>query len=166
MLTTVQVFLIDDSASMRKYWNNDVYDVFEALSYVLKKVDTNGLDLHFTTTPEFRKECKDTTPLLNMIRDHSRWGTSTDMNLKLSKILDEYQIELEKPPWLGNIDKFRGKPLKPLSLYIHTDGIWETDCDNPIRNIVAKLKELKKNRHPVHQLRERKDWAGANGLSG
>jgi hypothetical protein len=139
------VFLIDDSESTSGHWD-EVTDVFEALSYILKKVDPNGLDLSFTVSGHSLKNCKETTSLLQLIRDQrERLRGATDMNLKLTKLLEDYQTALEKPK-----SRFR-KAVRPLNLYILTNGIWEAKCDaeGPIRRLINKLADLNKGRIQV-----------------
>lgn len=130
---------------MAPHWKS-LTKVFETLSYILKDVDPNGLDLSFTVSPDTLKKTKRTSKLVEMVKSHSNHlkGT-TDMNLKLTEILDAYQTELEKPK------SFFSKPVLPLNLYILTDGIWEPNCDaaKPIENLVSKLKKLDKGRIQV-----------------
>ena len=120
--------------------------VFEALTYILKDVDPNGLDLSFTICRETLKKTKRTTSLVELVKSRSELlkGT-TDMNLRLSEILDTYQTELEKPK------TFLRKSVLPMNLYILTDGIWEPNCDpaGPITNLVNKLNKLHKGRVQV-----------------
>jgi hypothetical protein len=120
--------------------------VFEALTYILKDVDPNGLDLSFTICRETLKKTEKTSSLVNMVKSRSELlkGT-TDMNLRLSEILDTYQTELEKPK------TFWRKSVLPMNLYILTDGIWEPNCDaaGPIKNLVNKLNKLHKGRVQV-----------------
>jgi hypothetical protein len=141
----MQVFLIDDSVTMKPHWKR-VTRVFEALSYILKDVDPNGLDLSFTISADTLKKTKRTSKLVEMVKLRSKHlvGT-TDMNLKLTEILVTYQTELEKP------QGFFGKPILPRNLYILTDGVWEPNCDAaaPIKNLVNKLNKLDKGRVQV-----------------
>jgi hypothetical protein len=120
--------------------------VFEALTYILKDVDPNGLDLFFTNCRETLKKTEKTSSLVNMVKSRSELlkGT-TDINLRLSEILDTYQTELEKPK------TFWRKSVLPMNLYILTDGIWEPNCDaaGPITNLVNKLNKLHKGRVQV-----------------
>jgi hypothetical protein len=141
----MQVFLIDDSVTMKPHWKR-LTRVFEALSYILKDVDPNGLDLSFTISADTLKKTKRTSKLVEMVKLRSKHlvGT-TDMNLKLTEILVTYQTELEKP------QGFFGKPILPRNLYILTDGVWEPNCDAaaPIKNLVNKLNKLDKGRVQV-----------------
>jgi hypothetical protein len=130
---------------MEPHWKS-LIKVFEALTYILKDVDPNGLDLSFTICRETLKKTEKTKTLVNMVKSRSELlkGT-TDMNLRLSEILDTYQTKLEKPK------TFWRKSVLPMNLYILTDGIWEPNCDaaGPIKNLVNKLNELHKGRVQV-----------------
>jgi hypothetical protein len=132
---------------MEPHWKR-LTKVFEALSYILKDVDPDGLDLSFTIYSETLKKTKKTSKLIDMVKSRSkRLKGTTDMNLRLTEILDAYQTELEKPKG------FFGKPksVLPMNLYILTDGIWEPNCDaaGPIKNLVNKLNKLDKGRVQV-----------------
>lgn len=119
--------------------------VVEALTYILKEVDPNGLDLSFTVCSE-KLTTKRTTSLVELVESRSKLlKGSTDMKLRLSGILDTYQTELEKPKTF-----FRNSVL-PMNLYVLTDGIWEPNCDaaGPITNLVNKLNKLHKGRVQV-----------------
>jgi hypothetical protein len=132
---------------MEPHWKS-LIKVFEALTYILKDVDPNGLDLFFTICRETLKKTKKTTSLVEMVKSRSKLlkGT-TDMNLRLSEILDTYQTELEKPKTFFGI----GKSVLPMNLYILTNGTWEPNCDaaGPITNLVNKLNKLHKGRVQV-----------------
>jgi hypothetical protein len=130
---------------MAPHWKS-LTKVVETLSYILKDVDPNGLDLSFTISTDALKKTKKTSKLVDMVKSRSKHlkGT-TDMNLRLTEILDAYQTELEKPK------SFLRKLVLPLNLYILTDGIWEPNCDaaEPIKNLVNKLNRLDKGRVQV-----------------
>jgi hypothetical protein len=132
---------------MEPHWKR-LTKVFEALSYILKYVDPNGLDLSFTICSETLKKMKKTSKLINMVKSRSEnlKGT-TDMKLRLTEILDTYQSELEKPKSFFG----KPKPVLPMNLYILTNGVWEPNCDaaGPIKNLVSKLNKLDKGRVQV-----------------
>ena len=131
---------------MAPHWKG-LIRVFEALSYILKDVDPDGLDLSFTISRETLTKIKRTSKLVEMVKSRAKQlkGT-TDMNLRLTELLDAYQTELEKKKGF-----FFGKSILPLNLYILTDGIWEPNCDaaGPIKNLVNKLNKLDKGRVQV-----------------
>jgi hypothetical protein len=130
---------------MKPHWEW-LIKVVEALTYILKDVDPNGLDLSFTVCSEKQKKTKRPASLVELVESRSELlEGATDMNLRLSDILDTYQTELEKPK------KFYRKSVLPMNLYVLTDGIWEPNCDaaGPITNLVNKLNELHKGRVQV-----------------
>lgn len=120
-----------------------VQDVFEALSYIVKEVDPNGFDLWFTGPGTPLKNQKRTTDPSRIVEYRILQGT-TDINNKLEKIFDDY-LEALKKPKTGMLAKF-SKAVKPLSLYVLTDGVWEQDC-NPrhlVETFVNQLEGLGK----------------------
>jgi hypothetical protein len=134
--------LIDDSISMRKHWGN-VQKVFETVSYIVKEVDPDGFDLWFTGPGKPLKNCQKTTAPLQAVELRRHQGT-TDINDKLTRIFDDYVEALQKPR-TGFLAKL-SKPVKPLNLYVFTDGVWEKDC-NPrysVENFVRQLETLHK----------------------
>jgi hypothetical protein len=135
----MQAFLIDDSLSMKPHWKG-VQKVFEALSYIVKETDPNGIDLYFTISLDYEQNSKSTTGLLRMIKTRTL-QSNTDINLRLSAILNKYKAALAKP---RSLLLLHNKPVRPLTLYILTDGVWESEC-NPerlIKSLVEKMIEL------------------------
>lgn len=137
-----KVFLIDDSRSMSPHWKN-VLKVFETLSYIVKGQDPDGFDLWFTGPGKPLKQCSKTTDAVQAAKLRKLSGT-TDITNKLSQIFDDYIEALEKPK--TNFFGRPAKPVKPLSLYVFTDGVWEKDC-NPrdlVESFVRQLVALNK----------------------
>jgi len=137
-----QVFLIDDSISMKDHWRH-VQNVFDTLAYIVKEVDPDGFDLWFTGPGKPMKNCQNTTMPLQAVEARRQQGT-TDITSKLSKIFEDY-IEALQQPRTGIFSKLL-KPVKPLNLYVLTDGVWEKDCDpsNLVENFVRDLERLGK----------------------
>lgn len=134
--------MIDDSMSMDRYWDK-VQQVFETVSYIVKEVDPNGFDLWFTGPGEPLKNCRKTTAPLRAVESRRPKGT-TDIKVKLTLIFDDYIEDLQKPR--SRILSKLSKPVRALSLYVLTDGVWEKDC-NPrdlVENFVRKLETLGK----------------------
>ena len=124
---------------MVSHWPK-VNETFKALSYIVKETDKDGIDLYFTNSDTFYKNIKKTSKLLPIVEGHKqRDNSTTDINFRLTKILDPYKTNLENRRW------FRSEP-KPLSLYILTDGMWEAECTavEPIRDAVRKLDDLRR----------------------
>ncbi|KFY93298.1 hypothetical protein V500_03785 [Pseudogymnoascus sp. VKM F-4518 (FW-2643)] len=137
------VFLIDDSESMSQYWKQ-VREVFEALSYIVKQVDPDGFDLWFTGGSNKPMEnCQKSTAALQAVELRKGRG-ATDINVKLTQIFDAYIDDLRKPR--HRILSRVSKPIKPLNLYVLTDGVWEEHCDprSLVGNFVRQLDDLRK----------------------
>lgn len=127
---------------MDQHWGI-VQNVFETLSYIVKEVDPNGFDLWFTGPGKPLKNQKRTTEALQTMEFRKRQGT-TDINNKLEKIFEDYIDALKKPK--TGIRATFAKAVKPLSLYVLTDGVWEKDC-NPrhlVETFVKQLEDLGK----------------------
>lgn len=125
--------------------------VFSALCYLVKKLDDDGIDLYFTNTSKSYK-FKDAKPFIEILDRKSHTG-DTDIELRLQKILQPYKERLEKHVnktsfYLKNPFE---KKLRPMSIYVLTDGCWEHACtgDKQIKNLVEKLVELKLTKEQV-----------------
>jgi hypothetical protein len=154
----LQVFLIDDSTSMREHWD-DVIPLLDILAYIVKKTDKNGIDLFFTMSDTVCTNEKKTTELVELAKKQRprkvKEGTEHLSNIyhRLSSILGKYQRRLEeedqrKPrnaqsrPWHADDPK----DVRELNLYIFTDGIWqpESDAVPPIKSLGETLDRFKK----------------------
>lgn len=146
------VFLIDDSKSMGPYWSN-VTKTFSALSYLVKHVDPDGIDLHFTNSLESHHSRR-THHLLEKVQRRKPAG-QCDMKSRLGKILEPYRAELPKALESSRHRHFLGIDLRQWSskgrsicIYVFTDGVWQGGLrplggvDEPIGIFVDKLKEL------------------------
>jgi len=126
---------------MAQHWEN-VAKTFEALSYIVKEVDKNGLDLYFTISPIVKIGEKTTTDMVTIVRNHKRKDeAASDIGHKLTPLLEEYSRKLgeKRASWKS--------PIKPLSLYILTDGVWEENSSaaEAITNVIRVLEEKKKS---------------------
>ncbi|TVY55320.1 Aurora kinase A [Lachnellula cervina] len=146
------VFLIDDSVSMKPHWDKSddspgVVKVFEALSYLVKETDDDGIDLLFTVSGERVSARKSTTKLVQLVKEREHKG-NTDINLRLNSLFDDYKAEFHKRK---NIFSKDPKKVKPLSLYILTNGVWEegSDLGEIIQRLVGKLENVGKTREQV-----------------
>lgn len=130
---------------MAEHWE-EVVRVFEALSYIVKSTDKDGLDLFFTISKSSNKGVSETSRLTQVVEAQKRvsGGAKTDINIRLTQILERYTDNLERKRLLS----LRGSKPKPLSLYIFTNGIWEKEvnAEKPIVNAVKKLTDLRKDR--------------------
>ncbi|KAI1577344.1 SPS1 Serine threonine protein kinase [Pyrenophora tritici-repentis] len=119
------IFLIDDSNSMKKHWEQ-VRRVFEALAYLVKELDPDGIELRFTNNCSLDDRSKDQRNLIRTLKRVTPSG-QCQMGLALSKILPRYpQNQPDKR------SSWRPAPAEKtgMNIYIFTDGVWskENNC--------------------------------------
>lgn len=135
-----QVFLMDDSLSMRPHWN-DVISLFSVFAYFAKKLDSNGLEMYFTVSDN-KKTFKDTTPAVSHLKKINP-NTYSNIDLRLDQILRSYQTDLERQKEPKGYFWPRAREVKPLSLYVFTDAAWPgCDAIAPIEAMIEKLRQL------------------------
>ena len=137
---------------MNPYWSK-VTETFSALSYLVKRVDPDGIDLHFTNSLESHHSRR-TRHLLEKVQRKKPAGRC-DMKSRLGKILEPYRAELPRALESPRHRHFMGIDLRHWSskgrsicIYVFTDGVWQGGSrplggvDEPIRIFVDKLREL------------------------
>lgn len=125
MLTRLQVFLVDDSASMQRYWDA-LIDLVGNLAYLVKPFDLDGIDLYFTVSGAHHR-AKNTTTLSHHLRMTRPTGISK-IEDSLSKILEPHLKRASRAS-AGLSRLFERRSPRPLSIYVLTDGMWSQDSD-------------------------------------
>ncbi|KAF7552103.1 hypothetical protein G7Z17_g4547 [Cylindrodendrum hubeiense] len=110
-----QYFLIDDHASMQMY-KDKVIAAARVLSYYVKDVDHNEMELYFASDVATPRRCTTSTGVESCIRKHKFVEGSCPMSQCLSSLLDHI--------WEG----FKSSN-NPVSVYVLTDGVWESGDD-------------------------------------
>ncbi|KAK7993275.1 hypothetical protein PG989_006656 [Apiospora arundinis] len=138
-----QLFVIDDSSSMRRH-KEFIIDISRALIAMARKVVPDRVEIVFTSNPaKFIKDKyyllgRGPNHLVGKIRTHfskSSTVNSTNMESRMGQILDQV-----------------GRSKKPTSVYIMTDGVWQPSSspagglEVPIRNLVGRLVQSSRNR--------------------
>jgi hypothetical protein len=135
-----QVFLMDDSLSMKDHWD-DVVSLFSVFAYFAKRLDNNGLEMYFTVSKD-KQTFRDTTPAVSHLKS-MRQSTYSNINIRLEQILRRYQTDLEHQKERRGSFWPRAKVVKPLSLYIFTDAAWPgCDAVAPIEAMIEKQRQL------------------------
>ncbi len=98
----------------------DVKRVFEALSYVVKGMSPDGTELFFTISFETWRR-KDTFDLCTYLEKKKTNG-QTNIAWRLNLQLELYRAKI----WGAHSSK---KPLRPMSIYILTNGEWGKGAD-------------------------------------
>ena len=112
-----QIFIIDDSVSMKEHWS-DLTALFRDLTFMIKKkkLDPNGCELRFITSGEKMERTK-TTQLVDAVakrRYANGLKGTADFARRLDSVLGEYLTKLRK-----------NSSTTPISIYVLTNGIWE-----------------------------------------
>lgn len=128
---------------MSTHWG-DVEAVFVVLAKIVKAADPDGIDLHFTMSDEVHNSktvwgSNSSSKLVKQVRErrHKLRGT-INITYRLDAILGPHIAKL------SNAYSRRGGTIRPLNIYVLTDGVWEPGCDpsSTIKNIVDKLTEF------------------------
>lgn len=132
---------------MNRYWD-EVRELFGLLAYTLKTFGEGRIELCFTIS-ESHYEANNTTTLSHYMRRIHPAGTS-NIERSLRQILEPY---LEKAVRArGQPKGFRTKrSVRPLSIYVLTDGVWE-----PNSNPAGFLTTLKSKAHSLTDLDDRR----------
>ena len=134
------MFLIDNTASMAAH-RSELKKVLEAIAYIVKEYDPNGVDMFFTQSERKILSTKRTSHLLKEF-DKVDFGGTTDMEIKLGHRLEEYKYKITGQQ--GLIRRMKNSiqaQVRPrcLSLYILTDGLWHPGCDVP--SVISSMVE-------------------------
>ncbi|PSN67390.1 hypothetical protein BS50DRAFT_553398 [Corynespora cassiicola Philippines] len=135
-----QIFLIDDSSSMKKHWKL-LLKAFKALSYLVKNNDPDGIEMFCANTASVRGyKSKDSSDLFERLKTVTPEG-QCDMGEALSEILNRFfQREGKREKVKRLLYKKKGTAM----IYVLTDGVWE---DGPTA--------LKRVKEPIKKLAER-----------
>lgn len=147
-----QVFLVDNSTSMRNYWDKLV-PLFDVLAYIVKGSDPDGLELYFTSS-DCKCKDKNTTALVVTTRGQCAPTSpqlETNIHTSLDSVLRDYLKKLNSHLQPRHTFSWTPRDVRKLSLYILTDGQWqpESDAESPIRLLVETLDELRKPKDQV-----------------
>ncbi|CAN9134019.1 unnamed protein product [Alternaria alternata] len=130
-----RIFLIDDSASMQQHWK-EVKKVFEALAYLVKLMDPDGIELRFANSCEHDGREKNRNGLIRKF-ERVKPGGQCQMGIALNKILPNYyQTQNKRVSW-----SFRVEEKPPANIYILTDGVWSQgpECLSTVQEHIIGL---------------------------
>jgi hypothetical protein len=137
------LFLIDDSPSMKKH-HEDIVRAFTALSYVVKPLDRDGIELAFISSPQDVTRNKKTMRLIELVQGHSYDSDSELMEDKLGKFLQEAVVS-KFSHLTRYISIFRNTPL---TVIVFTDGSWGANQEHAagVQNPVIDLMQTMRSR--------------------
>lgn len=146
------IFFIEDSVSMEKHIEL-VQRTFVVLSYLAKQIDTNDIELVFSSRPSTVHKNNHTTPLIEKLEQHKFEQVQGMMENHLGEFIEKNIVRrLPRSP-LPNRQVLASK--KPISIFIFTDGCWGPDLpdaagvENPIRNLMEEINKRSLNRTQV-----------------
>lgn len=106
--------LIDNFKSMRQYMKK-VEETARVISYVAKAVDKDGMELYAASEIAKKpQKCKNSSQIEKAITKMPTVDGTCNMRGCLDTILDRVLV---------------GRKVKPTSIYIYTDGVWEPGAD-------------------------------------
>ena len=116
---------------MREQWPQ-VKTAFEALSYILKPMAPDGIELYFTVAYDTWRR-HNTSELVDLLEKKGLAG-ETDISYRLGLQLRDYQMKTQPTAQMASK---KAKKIRPMSLYLLTDGNWKDTCDP-----TAAIKEI------------------------
>ena len=140
---------------MKHHWP-DVKDLFGPLAWLLKTRDPDGIELYFTISDGGFTSRKHSKQLCKAVSECSPRGQS-NIRQPLSRILQAYQARLSnaRSPkatvFSFSKTKAHEPAIRPMSLYVFTDGIWHPECDDVIEVIETLVEKLKQHGYPREQ---------------
>jgi len=139
---------------MLRYWAQ-VKDTLEALVWVVKNVDPDGVELRFTSEPAKSFMSKNTTSLLNKFSSYTpQVGDSNCMMEPALNVLIDSLIPAAKSTsgFRGLRQSLMNRPNKTgISIYILTNGVWTGSdglcgVDRIIRTLIERLQDKQHGR--------------------
>ncbi|KAL0253078.1 hypothetical protein SLS55_010528 [Diplodia seriata] len=147
-----QVFIVDDSNSMRAADWSKLTSRFSLLAYIVKKADDDGLDLYFSSSKKRNNSTK-SSELTQIVQNRARGSMGPD---NLSTVLQTVLKASRKTVFrTGGSKGFLGigasPKKKPMTCYILTDGAWCLDKASDIETMIVDFVDelLRKDSEPT-----------------
>ncbi|KAH7004105.1 kinase-like domain-containing protein [Fusarium venenatum] len=110
-----QIMVIDNFSSMKEHKQN-VVKTARVVSYVAKVADNDGMELYAASeAARIPLKCKKSSQIETAIANMKTVSGTCDMQRCLNLILERVLV---------------GNKVKPTSIYVYTDGIWEPGADH------------------------------------
>ena len=163
-----QIFLIDNSATMKQY-SREVQRVIELLAYMVKNSDKDGLDIYFTQSVKKVNSPKSSKLSTSIQQEHFRG--ITDMRGRLQTLCQEHINKFgtsitPSRSFFGR--RPESQPQRPISFYILTDAKWQpTDVGAFIKKDLVQsmiAKRCPKEHVAIQFIRFGNDQASINKL--
>ena len=129
---------------MQSFWKSKggVLDMIRVLAYMVKEYNKDKIDM-WTTVSEKHFRSNNFTTLREELEPITPTGT-TNIDSSLGYILRDYEGKLRKAGVFQRDPGLLGSKVKPMSLYVLTDAVWEqhSDARQPIEFLNDTMKEL------------------------
>lgn len=145
------MFVVDNSRSMQPY-EDDVLLFVHQLGYLVKQLDSNGLQVLMTSDPGHQETCKTSTHIKNFVNSKFRSGlVSCNMENTLKQAFHGVYNALPRLVPAGNKETIVNLVLhgktKPFTILVFTDGVWDgreqglSGADRPIEKCIRMMKD-------------------------
>ena len=133
---------------MREHWST-LKSLVAVLAYIVKTYDPDGIEMYQTMCSEKPLKSKNSSDLMAALDRTTPSGIS-DIAIRLNLILSAYETKLHRAHGGGLLSSLR-KEVRPLTLYVLTDAVWQPECDaaGPIKKLVRKLESLGMSKNQV-----------------
>ncbi|KAF7534437.1 hypothetical protein G7054_g6227 [Neopestalotiopsis clavispora] len=156
-----QLLLIDNSKFMQKE-KDEVSKVVKALSYLLKKLDRDGIEVACTSSPGNIRRFSTATDIERFVKNEFHSGHDADcgiefaLNLVLKKVRNKY-LKSAKPSRLSRIGTFPSSTntSEGISIFVFTNGQWDPSetgicgADNSILGLINEIDTLRTPRTQI-----------------
>ncbi|KAM5348638.1 hypothetical protein ACJ41O_008462 [Fusarium nematophilum] len=145
------IFFIDVSETMKEHLD-EVHDKFTSLSYLAKQVDTDGIEISFSSDASKTCKKKETTKLLKLL-DKQSWN-HLNFEHSLSNFIDKVVLPRLEPLERGFLG-MKPPETKPLGILVLTDGRWgeghpgAAGMERPMQRLIDAIKKKKLSRTQV-----------------
>lgn len=128
----------------------EVIKVVKALSYLLKHLDPDGIEVVCTSSPGIIKRLKTATDIKNFINKEFRSGYDANcaIEVALDVVLETVRAKyLEQPRGsrLSRVPTFSTSRSPTISIFVFTSGKWDHSetgtcgAENPIRGLMNEM---------------------------
>lgn len=113
---------------MTKYWAQ-VQKAIEALVWVVKRLDPDGVELRFTSKPTQKFRSKRSTELLEKVKMNSPQSDTCMMERALSVLIDDLVPASAGPARTNRLRNLLRGSKTGISIYILTNAVWSGKSD-------------------------------------
>lgn len=155
-------FLIIDNSKFMQEEKKEVLKVVKALSYLLKKLDRDGIEVACTSSPGNMKRYNSATDIERFISNEFHSGHDTDCNIEhalnvvVDKVKNKY-LRQSRSFRLSRIGTFpsNSSTTDGISIFVFTNGQWDSSetgrcgADQSIRRLITEMETRNASRTQI-----------------